>query len=292
MPKFQSSVQDLTAIFRGSAQLQVAPYNAAEVAAMAASTDATDAVSWVDVGSIDGLVFSEAITSTQLKGDNALEVKYVSDQTISLEFNQREAIREAVRAVVRGTFDVSGTPVPASIVNNHSYVVSSGGWNYNKFIPFDHQNGDKSKITPDSVTGGVNGALDIDVDFVIVEQESGSGIWGIVLMDSAAGKLTTEAQSVTIVYDYTPYASQTTYFGGKTTMPYFMARLSNVNESSNLVRFWAWKLSLNTGMEFAFKKDDDADPTVTQAIKATAILDTSVATAGKQLGKLYQVGGI
>jgi len=292
MPKYQSSVQDLTAIFRGSAQLEIAPYNAGSVATMAASTDATDAVSWVDVGSIDGLVFSEALTSTQLKGDNALEVKYVSEQTLALEFNQREAIREAVREVLRGAFDVSGTPVAAGIVNNHSYVVSSGAWNYNKFIALDHQNGAGTIITPDSVTGGVNGALDVNVDYVITEQSPGSGIWGIVLTDSAAGKITTEAQTITIVYDYTPNASQTTYFGGKTSLPYFMARLSNVNEDGDLVRFWAWKLSLNTGMEFAFKKDDDADPTVTQAIKATAILDESVATPGKQLGKLYQVGGI
>lgn len=290
MPKFQNSVQDLTAIFRGSAVLEIAPYNSGEVAAMAASSAASDAVSWVNVGSIDGLKFAEKLKSAQLKGDNALEEKYVSDQTFDLSFNQREALRKSVRDIIRGAFDVAASPVAASIVNNHSYVVSSGGWHYNKFIPFDHQNGDKSQITPDSVTLGVNGAIVLGTDYVIVEKEAGSGIWGIVIIDSAT--VTTEAQSVTIVYDYTPNASQTTYFGGKTTLPYFMARLTNTDEDGKLVRFWAWKLSLDDGMEFAFKKDDDSDPTVSQAIKATAVIDTSVATPGKQLGKLYQEGGI
>jgi hypothetical protein len=288
--RWQNSVQDLTAMFRGSALLEVAAYNAGEVAALAASTSGTDAVSWTNVGSIDGLKFSEKIKSAQLKGDNALETKYVSDQNMELSFNQREALREDVRAILRGSFDVSGTPVAASIVNNHSYVVSSGGWHYNKFIAFDHQNGDKSKITPDSVTLGVNGAIVLDTDFIIVEQEPGSGVWGIVIIDSTT--VTTEAQSVTIVYDYTPYASQTTYMGGKSTMPYFMARLSNTDENGQLVRFWAWRMSLDDGMDFAFKKDDDSDPTVSQAIKATAVLDTSITTPGKMLGKIYQEGGL
>lgn len=290
MPKFQNSVQDLTAMFRGSALLEVAAYDAGSVAAMAASTSGTDAVSWTNVGSIDGLKFSEKIKSAQLKGDNALEEKYVSDQTMELSFNQREALREDVRAILRGSFDVSGTPVAASEVTGHSEVVSSGGWNWNKFVAFDHQNGDKSKITPTSVTGGVDGLLTLNTDYVIVEQEPGSGIWGIVLWDTS--KITTESQSLTIIYNYTPYASQTTYMGGKTTMPYFMARLSNTDENGQLVRFWAWKMSLDDGMDFAFKKDDDSDPTVAQAIKATAILDTSVATPGKMLGKIYQEGGL
>lgn len=290
MAAFQSTVQELAARLKGSGILEIATYNAGSAAAIAASTAASDAVSWKNVGSIEGLKLKEDIKATQLKGDNALEEKYASDQTLVLSFNQREAASEDVRVILRGTFDVSGTPVTAAKVNDHSYVVSSGGWHYNKFIPFDFQNGDKSKITPDSVTLGVNGVIVLDTDFVIVEKESGSGIWGIVIIDSTT--VTIEAQSVTIVYDYTPLTSQTTYSGGKTTIPYFMARISNTDENGLLVRFWVYKCAIDGGYDLAFKKDDDADPIVPNAVSATAILDTSIATLGKQLWKWYQERGI
>jgi len=290
MAAFQSTVQELAARLKGSGVLEIAAYDAGSVAALAASTAASDSVSWKNVGSIEGLKIKENIAATQLKGDNALEEKYASDQTISLSFNQREAASEDVRAILRGSFDVSGTPVAAAIVNNHSYVISSGGWNYNKFIPFDYQNGDKSKITPGSVTLGVDGAIVLDTDFVIVEREAGSGIWGIVIIDSLT--VTTEAQSVTIVFDYTPNASQTIYSGGKTTIPYFMARITNTDENGKLVRFWLYKCSIDGGYDLSFKKDDDADPIVPNAVAVTGILDTSVATLGKQLWKWYQERGI
>jgi len=289
MADFQSSVQDLAARLKGSGVLEIAVYNAGEVAALVASTAASDAISWVNVGSIEGLSFKENIAATQLKGDNAVEDKYASDQTITIAFNQREAASEDVRVVLRGAFDASGTPVAGTLVEEHEQVISSGGWNYNKFIAFDYQNGAKTIITPDSVTLGVNGAIVLDTDFVIVEQTPGSGIWGIVIIDSAT--VTTEAQSVTIVYDYTPYASQTTYSGGKTTIPYFMIRITNTDESAKLIRFWAYKCSIDGGYDLAFKKDDDADPIVPNAVSATAILDDSLAT-GYQLWKQYQERGI
>jgi hypothetical protein len=290
MAAFQSTVQELAARLKGSGILEIAAYDAASVAALAASTAASDAISWKNVGSIEGLKMKEDIKATQLKGDNALEEKYASDQTLAISFNQREAASEDVRAILRGALDVSGTPVAAGAVSGFSQVVASGGWAFDKFIPFSRQNGSKAKITPTSVTAGTNGLLVLGTDYAIVEQSPGSGIWGIVIWDSST--VTTIAQTITIVYDYTPYASQTTYSGGKTTIPYFMARITNTDENGLLVRFWAYKCAIDGGYDLAFKKDDDADPIVPNAVSATAILDTSIATLGKQLWKWYQERGI
>jgi hypothetical protein len=290
MATYQSAVQELAARIKGSGILEIAAYDAAAVAALVASTAAGDSVSWKNVGSIEGLKLKEDIKAQQLSGDNALEDKYASDQTLKITFNQREAASEDVRAILRGALDVSGTPVAAAPVSGHSQVVASGGWHYDRFIPFDRQMGSKAKITPTSVTLGTNGAIVAGTDFAIVEQSPGSGIWGIVIWDSTT--VTTEAQGVTILYDYTPLASQTTYSGGKTTIPYFMARITNVDEDGKLVRFWAFKCSLDGGYDLSFKKDDDSDPIVPNAVSATAILDQSVATPGKQLWKWYQERGI
>lgn len=290
MSTYQSTVQELAARLKGSGVVEIAPYSAASVALLAASTAGTDAISWKNVGSIEGLKMKEDIVSTRLKGDNALEEKYVSEQVLSVSFNQREGASEDVRAIVRGSFDVSGTPVAGSLVSGASQVVASGGWNYNKFFPFANQNGSKAIITPTSVTGGTDGLLTVITDYAIVEQSPGSGIWGLVIEDST--KLTTEAQTITIVYNYTPYASVTTYSGGKTTLPEFMLRISNTDENGKLVRFWAYKGALDTGYDFSFKKDDDADPVVPNVVAITFVLDTSIATLGKQLWKWYQERGI
>jgi len=288
--KHQATVNDLTARLKGSALLEIAPYNASEVAVLVASTAGTDAVTWKSVGSIDGLSAEETLEKNEVSGDNAFEENFVSDQMVKLSFNQREAVEEDIRAILRGSFDVAGTPVAGSLVSGYSQVIASGSWLYNKFIPFTYQNGSKAKITPTSVTGGTDGLLAVITDYAIVEQSPGSGIWGIVVEDSA--KLTTEAQTITIVYDYTPYASQTIFSGGKTTIPYFMARLTNTDENGKLVRFWFWKCQIDSGYSLAFKDDKDTDPVVANAVSATAYLDESVATAGYQLYKSYQERGI
>jgi len=287
--RFQSELQDANSRLKGSAILEIAAYDAGEVATLAGSTSGTDAISWVNVGSVSGINLTENIPTAQLQGDNALEEKIATDQTVTLTFNQREALSEDARAVLRGTFDTSGTPVAAAIVNNHPYVISSGGWHYNEFIALDFQNGNGSIITPDSVDGGVNGSLVLNTDYTIVEQEPGSGIWGIVIWDS--GTVTTEAQTVTITYDYTPYASQTTYTGGKTSLPYIMARLSNTNEDSLLYRVWLYRGNIDSGYSFAFKSDTDSDPVVPNAVSITFICDLNL-DAGKQLMKDYKERGI
>jgi len=286
---FQSSVVDLTSRLKGSAKVEIAAYSAGSVAAIAASTAAGDAVSWASVGSVEALKIKEAIKKALLTGDNAFEDNFVSDQELKISFNQREAIQEDLRLILRGVLDTVGTPVAGSLVSGYSQVVAAGSWNYNKFIRFTYQNGSKAIITPTSVTLGTDGALTVITDFAIVEQSPGSGIWGIVIEDST--KVTTENQSCTIVYNYTPYASQTIYSGGKTALPYFMLRATNTDENGKLVRFWAYKCQLDDGYDFAFKKDLDADPIVSVPVSITAIGDDTL-TAGYKLWKWYQERGI
>ena len=292
MADFQSTVNDLTARIKGSGVLEVAAYSSAAAIALAASTAPTDSVSWKNVGSIEGLAIKENITPTQLVGDNADEETYVSAHSVTVSFTQRESLLEEVRAVMRGSFDVSGTPVAGSAVPAQSDVFASGEWAFSTFIPLPHQNGDGSSITITSITASTDGVLghdpDSDPEWAPAVED---GVYGFIVLPAASIAAGT-AQSLTVVYPYTPTASQTIYTGGKSTLPNFMARISNTDEDGKLVRFWFWKGTIDTGMDIAFKSDQEADPVAPQPCAATFKIDNNVTVKGKKIMKYYTERGI
>lgn len=87
----QTEVQEPRSLIYGSAVLEVQPIDASEA--------------WINLGAIRGLNVVENTTATQLAGDNADIVKYVSLHTLTITFTQLEIIRDEVREVLRGTFD-------------------------------------------------------------------------------------------------------------------------------------------------------------------------------------------
>jgi len=287
---FQSEVVDLVARIKGSAKVEIAVYDETATGVMAASTAATDAVSWQSVGSIEGLNCKEELTETELMGDNADEGGYVSGQFETISFNQREASLLDVRTITRGTFDTSGTPVAAALVAGAEQTLVSGDWAYLDNIKIEHQNGAGTAITVNSVTGGTDGLLVVDVDYWLTVDEDGEYC---VMIDNsnALTNLTTVTQNIVIDYDYTPYASQTIYRGGLTALPYFSLRLTNTDENGLLIRIWYWKCKMTAGSDFQFKKDKDADPVLSNPMQIKAVLDTSL-TAGYQLGKTYYERGL
>jgi len=288
MADFQSTVNDLTARIKGSGVLEVSAYVSASAIALAGSTAATDAITWKNVGSVEGLAITENMTATQLQGDNAEEEKYVSEHTVTVAFNQREAILEEVRAIVRGSFDVSGTPVAGSLVEGAEQVVASGAWGYNDPIVIENQNYNLGAVTVNSLAGSTNDTLVADTDYFVGQDAIGRTV--ITVIDSTT--ITTLAQSMTIDYDYTPYASQTTYTGGKTTLPNFMARISNTDEDGKLVRFWFYKGSMDQGLSLTLKSDKEADPVSPNACSFTFVQDNTIVTKGKKLMKWYAERGI
>jgi hypothetical protein len=288
MADFQSTVNDLTARIKGSGVLEVAAYSSAAVIALAASTSDDDSIDWKNVGSIEGLAITENMTATQLQGDNAEEEKYVSEHTVTVAFNQREAILEEVRAIVRGSFDVSGTPVAGSLVAGAEQVVASGAWGYNDPIVIENQNYNLGAVTVNSVAGGTNTTLVAGTDYFVGQDSVGRTVVTIIDSDT----ITTLSQTMTIDYDYTPYASQTIYTGGKTTLPNFIARISNVDESDGLVRMWFFKGSIDQGLSLTLKSDKEADPVSPNAWSFTFVIDNNIATKGKKLWKYYTERGI
>jgi len=241
--EYQTTVQDPTAILRGSGML--------EISAVAASP------SWTDVGAIQGLKATEELEVNAEENDNTDSTDRVTKQTLTIACTLMEAISDGVRTLIRGALDTR-TPTAAAKVNDASQVVQSGGWDYNTFIPIEHQNSDGSILQIDTtghvtVVAGTDGSLTVVTDFDMV---CSNGIWGIIVKDST--KLTTIAQTLTIGYDYTPAASVKWQTGDKSELTKFMARITTLNDDDTFV-VTAYYGNIKKGFSLDYQKDDAND---------------------------------
>jgi hypothetical protein len=250
MGEYQTIVQDLGAILRGSGMLEISPVAATP--------------SWLDVGAIQGLKFSEELEVNAEENDNTDSEDRVTKQTGTVACTLMEPLSDAVRQIMRGGLDtrssVAGTPVSGA-----THVLESGSWDVQKPYILPGQNDDKSKQTIVSVMGSVDGALAAGEDYEQVQMPNGD--WGILFMtiDEAAA-LTTIEQDITVTYDYTPSASVTWKSGNKSVLPKFMARITTKNDDNTfIVEFYYGNIKKGLGLEYS--KDDDNDRRVGMPIE-------------------------
>lgn len=261
----QTSVQTTSAIRFGSGILEVG----ANVGAL------------VNLGAMKGIKFTEEFDKISVMSDNAGEIYAgIRNHKATVEGDLMELNLTNLNSL-RGGIDTYAT-VAAAEVAGYSQAVASGGWSYNKFIEFTHQMGTLAKITPTSVTAGTNGALVLNTDYMIV-QDAGTSKWGIIVIDS--NTVTTEAQTITIVYTYTPAASKSLTSGGKLTISPKVVRITNTDANGKIFRITVYKATNAQGIELELQPDDSEDPN-TIPIKLEGVLDVS-RTAGDQLFEIY-----
>ena len=171
--------------------------------------------------------------------------------------------------------------IAGSLVAGASQVVASGSWAYNKFIEITNQNGSGSAITVNSVTAGTNGLLVAATDYFVGRNERGA--YGIFVIDSAT--VTTQSQSITINYDYTPATGRKITAGQSSkVLDRFYARLRHYTDSS--LTTWdtqclIYGVDMDSGLNFNFKgANEDGVNEITVAF--TGNIDTSK-TSGAQL---------
>lgn len=239
----------------------------------------------IDIGAVNGAKYTEEMKISTLEADNAVDRDIVTEQKGMIEFDQIQMLNEAARAIMRGTLDTI-TNVPASAVTGATQTVFSGSWGYNTFEPIDHQNGAGTVISITSVTGSTNGVLVAGTDYFVVKNDD--GIYGIMVVDSAT--VTTIAQNLAIVYDYTPNASVEYTTGGKSAIPYFYVRMTNTDENGKIVKWETLgKCNLMKGDEITFKKYNADDTRVPIPVGIQVRQDITL-TAGAQLMKRTVVG--
>lgn len=188
-------------------------------------------------------------------------------------------------ALLRGGIDQSGT-VAGTPVSGHAQTILAGAWKYDEFIPFDRQNYDGAKITPESVVASTDGALVLGTDYFIIK--NAAGIWGIAIPDSAT--VTTEAQNIVITFGYTPAASVSLSTGGAFTIVPRVVRLTNTNAAGKKLVGTFYKGFNTKGLNLAFKPDEDGNYMVSP-FEMECVCDES-RPAKDQLFKLVDEQGV
>lgn len=118
--------------------------------------------------------------------------------------------------------------------------MASGNWALATAIALCNQNGDGSAITVTSVTGSVDGVI-APADYTVTQDALGRTV---VTVPAIAGSVTTIAQDLVIVYDYTPRDKQLTgYRVEKQSIPLGLykfvscAQAGSVDSSNGLTNY-------------------------------------------------------
>lgn len=256
----QTTVQQSNKVTFGSGKFEVSAYGGG---------------GYINLGAMRNIVFEETWTEKKIMSDNAGVIKTsISDQKASLSGDLMEIDLSNLN-LIRGGIDSYDT-VAAEEVAAYEQTVLSGAWSFNTFIPLTGQMAAGTLITVTSVTGTTDGALTVAVDYdnVIV-----NGVSGIMVKDSAT--VTTEAQNLVIVYDYTPAASEILSSGGKFTITPIAVKVTNTNEAGEDFIIEIYKAANAAGITLNLQPDEEGDPNVIP-IKLTGDLDVAKA-AGNQL---------
>lgn len=235
-----------------------------------------------------------------LKGDASIEISY---DRVKVQGSKAETLVDFIKNMkATAAFELYQLYLPniaelldgavtlesqaGVLVENHQQVVASGEWAYDQFIPFDQQNGDGTCPSVDSVVGSVDGALVEDTDYFLIKDEN--GVWGFYVIDSAT--VTTESQSITAQFDYTPAASKTLHMGEQSAE--LVAKIVEFSKTidSKVFRARLWSATNESGFALAFPDSANDDPASMQ-ITMSGGLDTGRAT-GKQLIEIYDEVGL
>jgi len=257
---FQTTVQKVNSIRFGSCKIEIG--------------DGVESLE--DVGIVKNVKFTEELTFTDRGADNAELVRFLRKVRAVVTGDQEE-LDLSVLFKVRGEMDtystVAGTPVSGA-----EQVVVSGDWGYNDFILIENQNHDLSALTINSVTGSEDGLLTEDTDYFVGQDPIGRT--GIFIIDSA--NVTTESQSITIDYDYTPAAKRVLESGGNLIqLTPKVVRLTNTNQEGKTYKLTLWKAYYNANFDITFQPDEGEEPAV-NPFSLLGVPDTSRAV-GKQV---------
>lgn len=213
--------------------------------------------SLVDVGALRNPVMTSLVENQNIEFDNVTEMKkFVKGKRVQFTFDLAEINLTHLATLDSGLVTLETTE--GSEVTGEEQVVNSGDWGYNNFIKLENQNGDGSQPNVNSVSGGTDGELTADTDYYVGKDSQGN--WGIFVVDST--DVTTESQSITINYDYTPNASKKLTFGSSGTKVRKVMRVVNIDENEK-----EFRIDIEEGTNFTpyaldFAGDDEEDVAV------------------------------
>lgn len=266
----QTTVQNSNTIRFGSGKVEVGP----------------DETSLVDLGAMTGITFEESWDVVEVESDNAGQVQIgTSNHVAAISGDLMEFDLEKL-AELRGGIDVLES-VDGTEVTGETQTITTGNWEFDKFIPLENQNADGTENNVTDVSGSTAGSLTVDADYDIMENEDGE--YGIIVYSDATN-ISTADQDITITFDYTPATAKRLSSGGKTEINPKVVRITNEDENSNKFQITIWKAKNQEGVSLELQADESGEPATTP-INLEGSLDESRAV-GKQLFEIYDEQGV
>ena len=205
----QTTIQKTKAIRKGSLKVQIGD----------------NFGSLVDIGAIRNPVLTMLVQNQNIEFDNVTALKtFVDGDRVRMGFDLAEINLTNLATLDAGLITLS--TVANSLVSGAVQVFADGSWGYNDPVVIENQNGDGGILTINSVTGGTDGLLVANTDYYVGQNENGDTT--ITVIDSAT--VTTESQSITVDYDYTPNASKKLVFADNGTKTLKVMRIINTDE--------------------------------------------------------------
>jgi len=242
-----------------------------------------DVGSLVNLGIVNGVTYEETQDVTKLEYDNVSPEYILANQEANISGELVE-IELSNLNEFRGGVDSYSTS-DGSEETGYDYVISSGAWSLETFIPLDNQpaSGLAANFTINSVTGGSDGEFVGGEGTDWHEVQDDDGRWGIVV--DGDGTATTASQQLTINYDYTPAASKTLTSGGNTTISPKVVRITNTNEDDEVFRITLYKAYNQDGIGIELQADSSGE-FATTPFNMMGVLDSD-RTVGDQLVEIY-----
>lgn len=146
-------------------------------------------------GSLDDVSFEMTGASAKVEFQNTKPRQRRSVTGCKVAYKYGELDLDKVYKYFGSDADVLTTT--AGTATAHTDPLVAGSWNFNKPLAFLFQNASGARPTSIVITAGVDGVLDFEKDYEVVQI---GRYWAYVLLDEAAGKLTTENQSISVAY--------------------------------------------------------------------------------------------
>lgn len=273
MSEFQTSVQDLTAILRGSGKLELSTYAASPT--------------WVDCGSLSGLEFSEDLEVSAEENDNADSDETVTNQTVTIKANLHEALAAPVWDILRGSFDTKTVTPASSQTSNQVFAAGSTSAGVIYEIEYKNSAGTEPTIAVDEDSDG-NGSYDQsyveDTDYRITKDAQNR-----YFIEFISGGSYTAANAIQVAVTHTPVASVKYVSGTASTLPWLMARITTANGSYTFYTI-CYKGKIKVGKKFTYPKDNDKDRRVKVPIEMTFKTDDTYHSGA--IYETVQTGGL
>ena len=273
MAEFQTSVQDITAILRGSGKLELSVWGAIPT--------------WVNCGSLSGLEVSEDLEVSPEENDNTDSDELVTGQVVTVKATLHEALAAPIWDILRGSFDTKTVTPASSTTSNQVFPAGTTAAGVIYELIYKNSAGTKPTIVVAEDSDG-NGSYDQsyveDTDYRITKDANNN-----YFIEFISGGSYTAANAIQVAITHTPAASVKYVSGTSNTLPWLMARITTVNGSYTFYTI-LYKGKIKTGKKFTYPKDNDKDRRVKVPIEMVFKTDSTYKSGA--IYETVQTGGL